>query len=121
MKYFLAFRQERDRRIVFVSGTKLSSSIEKVLHTLELPLSRKIPQIRGFTNAGPKGWPAWAQLKFNELFAADENECRELFARASAESDADFAERTADSGPVGRCKNSGNELATLGRATDGRR
>jgi hypothetical protein len=96
MKYFLNYRHGGNGKILFVSGPKLALSSEEILHTLGLPLSRQIPQVLGTTNSGPKNWPSWARLKFDELFAADESECRDLFTRASAESDADFSRRAAD-------------------------
>jgi Sulfotransferase family len=114
MKYFLNHRQAADGKILFVSGDKLSRSVEEILRTFGLPLGRKIPQLVGTTNSGPKNWPSWARVKFDELFTADEPECRDLFIRACAASDTDFGGQAAFGDPTGDCGNGKrDELAIL--------
>jgi hypothetical protein len=91
VSYFLTFRGSDIGRIVFLSSDKLSLPLIQILQVLRLSLTRAMPEGLYVTNRGLNNWPQWASEKFDELFAADEPECRDLFARACAQSDADFA------------------------------
>jgi hypothetical protein len=87
----------------------------QILKALELPTTRAIPEGLHITNRGLNNWPKWASEKFDELFTIDERECRDLFIRACAESDADFGSQAANGDPNGGCRNGKRgELATLG-------
>ena len=90
MNYFLKCREREGRRIIFISADKLKRPTEEILRTLELPITRGMPKSLDITNPGPKNWPAWASMKFDELFAGDETSCLDLFTRACIESDVDF-------------------------------
>jgi hypothetical protein len=96
VQYFLAAREDGCERVCFVSGENLTQPVERILTVLGLPLARNMPDKLGITNSGPKKWPVWAQAKFEELFAKDEAELRDLFARASAQSNIDFKRRAGD-------------------------
>jgi hypothetical protein len=90
VEYFLKYRGLEVSRIVFISAEKLKWPVGEILHALGLSATRQIAHGLKITNPGPVQWPAWASSKFHELFQEDEAECLGLFARACAQSDADF-------------------------------
>ena len=87
--YFLEYREQFGRPIVFLSGDKLNRGTEEILQALRLPVTRAISCDLGVTNLGPS-WPQWVRARFDELYENDSAECLGLFTRACAASDADF-------------------------------
>jgi hypothetical protein len=102
MTYFLECDARAGDRIVFVSIEKLERPTADILGALGLTPARPAPAMLPVTNRGPRELPDWAKAKFDELFAEDAADCGELYARAQARSDADFARlptgRRADNG-----------------------
>lgn len=90
VRYFLEHKRNCGDKIHFMSEDKLSLPIAQILHALELPCERAISYDLKVTNAGPRNWPLWASKQFDDLYSKDEAECRSLYKRACAESDADF-------------------------------
>ena len=93
MTYFLDYDARCGKRLVFVSADKLDRSTEEILCALQLMPARSIPARLAITNRGPRKSPEWISSKFDELFADEASACLDLFARACARSDADFADR----------------------------
>jgi hypothetical protein len=91
IKYFLDSDTLFGNRIVFISADKLDRSTEEILGALGLMPAREIPTGLGVTNRGPRELPDWINSRFDELFAEEASVCLDLFARACARSDADFA------------------------------
>jgi len=100
MKYFLDSEALLSQRLLFVSADKFDWPNEEILGALGLTPTRAIPDGLGMTNQGPRELPDWINGRFDELFAAEEPVCLELFARACTRSDADFAGYSPKSGPA---------------------
>jgi hypothetical protein len=88
MKYFLD--RSFGGRLVFVSDDKLARPTEELLGALGLTPARALPAALGITNRGPRKIPEWISSKLDELFAEEAALCSDLYARACAQSDADF-------------------------------
>ena len=86
VNYFLDYRSNHDRRILFISSDKLKWPDKQILNVLGLPPTRTISNGLQIINRGP----ASGREPFNELFSKDEAEFLYLFTRACAQSDADF-------------------------------
>jgi hypothetical protein len=98
MTYFINCDARIAGRILFVSIDKLDRSTHEILGALGLAPARPAPAMLPVTNRGPRELPDWAKTKFDELFAEDAADCRELYARARARSDAEFAAVTNGAG-----------------------
>lgn len=91
MQYFLDCDPGLSNRIAFVSIDKLERPTDEVLGVLGLTPARPVPAVLPITNRGPRKIPQWASSQFDELFDEDAAVCLELYGRARARSDADFA------------------------------
>jgi hypothetical protein len=91
VRYFLEYKNERGKRIFFISSDKLTRPPEEILHTLGLRPTRALTESLGITNPGPKKSPQWAADKFDELFTLESCESLGLFTQACAQSDLDFS------------------------------